>query len=50
MTQLAIKEQLDAQQKTTKKATKSKVAANNYLISLGVLKEGNKKKESSKSK
>jgi len=50
MTQIAIEEQLVAQQKTTEKATKSKKAANNYLISLGVLKENDKKKKSSKSK
>ncbi|MBS1737900.1 MAG: hypothetical protein JSS98_15055 [Bacteroidetes bacterium] len=51
MTQIAIKEQLAAQKKTTEKAVESKEAAKNYLISIGVEKvEEDKKKHSSKSK
>ena len=39
MTQIAIKQQLDAQKKTTEQAIKSKESAMKYLRSIGVLKE-----------
>ncbi len=45
MTQVAIKEQLAAQKKTTEKAVESKEAAKNYLKSISVEKAQDDKKE-----
>lgn len=50
MTQIAIRQQLDAQKKTTEKALKSKEATTKYLIEIGAIEPDKKDKKQPKSK